>query len=1091
MIEIDNFKEVLTVLGFEETSKDKMTKVFGSFNCAISVDFKNEKILYPTNAGLKVNDATTSNFSKPENFVVLECVNRLLEQGYRPEHIELEKRWNLGHDSKGGKADICVYNTDGQSVLFIVECKTYGKEYKGELKNTKTDGGQVFSYWQQERSAKWLCIYASDFIDGKIQYNNEVISCSDDANLIALSKKDDSIKLYINADTVPEKFQVWTETYMQQTWQGLIFGDDTVAYKIGIRPLRKKDLKDFSEDDKIVNRFEEILRHNNVSDKENAFNRLVALFICKLVDEYTKSDSDEVEFQYKQGTDTYESLQDRLQRLHHEGMKDFMGEEIFYVSADYPEQLFENYTGQKRAKAIEDLKRTIRILKYYSNNDFAFKDVHNEELFFQNGKILVEVVQLFQRYRIVYSSRKQFLGNLFETLLSNGFRQDEGQFFTPMPITRFIWDCLPVSKVITGSRGNIHPKVIDYACGAGHFLTEAVEAINYNFNTAQEEQSNQWTRDCIFGIEKDYRLARVAKISLFMNGAGDGNIIFGDGLDNCKERGIANSTFDILVANPPYSVAGFKSHLKLKNNSLSLLNRISENSSEIETLFVERIAQLLKPEGVAAVILPSTILTNDTSYTGAREVLLQNFHIRGIVQLGDKTFGATPTSTVVLFLEKYNSPPQKYDLIQDSVDAIFNQRDLSDWEDSSILQAYLQEIDLSCEDYYGLITGQCFSMEGEHPEYVEQYITAFKNSTEHKNRIKTGIYKKLSDENKVKDDKSRFTSFVQTIEREKLIYFGLVFGEKTTIITSPVENKAKQNFLGFKWTKRDKSLMLETVRPGGLLYDPDNRDDAYCLASAIRSGYLNTDWEGTEENVSYVKRVGTESMIDFSRVRFIKDIRTTAEIKVTFTSRYPLVPLDKLVETIGGLWTGKNGPFVKARVIRGTNFTNDGRFNKADIIEINVEKSAFEKRELKKGDIIIEKSGGSAKQAVGRVILFDLNEKNYSFSNFTNRLRITSDTILPHYLHIVLNRIYIEGYTFGYQTGASNLKNLKIEKYLGIKIPVPEKEVQKEFCKKIAKIDAEYEKSRMSISQYKELIAKAFEDSNIANMGGGYDKGRQ
>ena len=69
---------------------------------------------------------------------------------------------------------------------------------------------------------------------------------------------------------------------IEQFHTKLIFGDDTVAYKIGVKPLRKKDLQDFKPEDKIVNRFEEILRHNNVSDKENAFNRLVALFICKL-----------------------------------------------------------------------------------------------------------------------------------------------------------------------------------------------------------------------------------------------------------------------------------------------------------------------------------------------------------------------------------------------------------------------------------------------------------------------------------------------------------------------------------------------------------------------------------------------------------------------------------------------------------------------------------------------------------------------------------------------------------------------------------------------------------------------------------------
>lgn len=153
------------------------------------------------------------------------------------------------------------------------------------------------------------------------------------------------------------------------------------------------------------------------------------MFICKLVDESIKDEDDEVEFQYKQGTDTYETLQDRLQRLHRDGMEKFMREEILYVPADYPEWLFLTYTGSKRKSAIEDLRNTIRILKFYSNNEFTFKDVHNEELFYQNGKILVEMVQLFEKYRIVYPSKHQFLGDLFEQLLNKGFKQNEAVIY--------------------------------------------------------------------------------------------------------------------------------------------------------------------------------------------------------------------------------------------------------------------------------------------------------------------------------------------------------------------------------------------------------------------------------------------------------------------------------------------------------------------------------------------------------------------------------------------------------------------------------------------------------------------------------------
>lgn len=172
--------------------------------------------------------------------------------------------------------------------------------------------------------------------------------------------------------------------------------------------------------------------------------------------------------------------------------------------------------------------------------------------------------------------------------------------------------------------------LIDYACGAGHFLTEGFEAVSacVKANDSLRELDRSFAENNIFGIEKDYRLARVSKISLFMHGAGEGNIIFGDGLENYPDKNIKPNTFDILVANPPYSVSAFKPHLKLKNNSFSILDTISNNGSEIETLFVERISQLLKPNAVAAVILPSSILNKENeSFICARESILKNFKI--------------------------------------------------------------------------------------------------------------------------------------------------------------------------------------------------------------------------------------------------------------------------------------------------------------------------------------------------------------------------------------------------------------------------------------------------------------------------------
>lgn len=391
MITLSNFKDVLLLLGFREDEKGIFSKTFFDLYITAKVDFNKKELIYPEE--IVVGDHHVCNFDRDENFVAFECVCQLLNKGYRPEHIKIEKRWKLGHEEKGGKADICVYDQDGQSVLLIIECKTYGQKYSEERKKMLLDGGQLFSYWQQERSTRWLALYASEFKNGQLFHECEVIPGVDDANVVELAKKDDSYRLYKDAHSVPELFEVWDETYGKAFYPDLIFGPDSTAYKIGVRPLRKCDLKEFKPEDKIVNRFEEILRHNNVSDKENAFNRLTALFICKLVDEIGKADEEELEFQYKQGTDTYETLQDRLQKLHQKGMQDFMRETIYYIANDYPDKLLEQYARQKRQAMIEDLRRTIRILKFYSNNDFSFKDVHNEELFLQNGKVLVEVVQ--------------------------------------------------------------------------------------------------------------------------------------------------------------------------------------------------------------------------------------------------------------------------------------------------------------------------------------------------------------------------------------------------------------------------------------------------------------------------------------------------------------------------------------------------------------------------------------------------------------------------------------------------------------------------------------------------------------------------
>lgn len=1052
MIQLTNLKKVLEDIGFVKESIGEYYK-HEYDACAIAVDFDNKKIIYPEDKGLKVHDKTTSNFEHPENFVVLECVCRLLEKGYRPEHIELEPRWTLGRgqEAKSGKADILVKDAEGKS-LIIIECKTSGTEFNKEKKNTDDYGGQLFSYWQQENATRWLALYASDWHDDSLSYKCFVISCSDDANIVKMAEKDKDVKIYFNARNDKERFEVWQETYQKQWLDDVIFNEESQAYNIGIPPLRKGKLKDFTPDDKIVNRFEEILRHNNVSDKENAFNRLVALFICKLVDEIKKQDFDVVDFQYKQGQDTYESLQDRLQHLHQQGMEEFMKEKIFYVEADYAERLFKQYTGRQRKAAIEDLNRTIRILKFYSNNDFAFKDVHNEELFYQNGKILVEVVQLFQPYRIVYPSKHQFLGDLFEQLLNKGFKQNEGQFFTPTPITRFIWDSLPLQNYISE---NDLPRVIDYACGAGHFLTEAVEAIN----EVRPDGDNSWVEKHIYGIEKDYRLARVSKISMFMNGAGGSNIIFGDGLENYPEKGITPASFDILVANPPYAVKGFKQHLKLKNNTFAILNYVSTDGDEIEMLFVERIAQLLKPKGIAAVVLPSSIL-NDTSSSGiaARENLLQNFYLHAIVAFGSQTFGATGTNTVTLFLERYNEPPRLANLAFDTVEGIMVNGDDADWEDKQVLDAYIAHQKIDKETYLSFLRKELTREDLMADVYLKGYTETF-------NAAGIKYPKNSTEEEKEKIRKEKFYSWALAIEKEKLYYFSLVYQQQTLVITAPTENKEQKDFLGYEWSNRKGQEGIKIKVPGGKLYNASDRFARGTLACAVRNSFSGATTSGLPEDVhKYMKGYWLKDMLDFPLIGFNKSITLTAKIEERINSKYPLVRLnapEKFELRIG-------------RRVLASEISNDDEY---PVFSANVREPFGYINRLLFNDF----DKPSILWGIDGDWMVSYIEKDKPFfpTDHCGILRVLDSQIEPYYVSLVLEEI-------GLYYGFSRSYRASTERIASVQIPIPPSSIQKRIVKECKKIDEEYNTSRMSIETYRQKIAEIFDRLEIVsrNLGG-------
>lgn len=148
--------------------------------------------------------------------------------------------------------------------------------------------------------------------------------------------------------------------------------------------------------------------------------------------------------------------------------------------------------------------------------------------------------------------------------------------------------------------------------------------------------------------------------------------------------------------------------------------------------------------------------------------------------------------------------------------------------------------------------------------------------------------------------------------------------------------------------------------------------------------------------------------------------------------------LEEVCQFSSGLWKGEKPPFVNVGVIRNTNFTKEGALDDSDIAYLDVEAKKFEKRRLQLGDIILEKSGGGPKQPVGRVALFDKEEGDFSFSNFTAALRVFEPNEVNYrYLHKFLYWIYVSGVTEGMQSHSTGIRNLDGDAYKAIKFSFP------------------------------------------------------
>lgn len=1097
MITKDNLKQVLENLGFKNKNENYVKTIN---NYTLLIDYKNQNINYPKE--IKIHDKTTSNFSHPENFVVFECVHRLLEKGYKAEHLELEPKWNLGRDKKGGKADILVKDNENNPYL-IIECKTTdskNSEFIKEWNRMQEDGGQLFSYFQQEKGVKYLCLYTSDFSD-KLEYKNYIIQAYDNEEYLKEKELQNSYK---KSNNNIELFKTWKESYELQYFKQGIFEANVNAYKILEITPTFDNLKELKEEGK-YHEFAKILRKHNISGKENAFDKLVNIFLCKIYDETFNKNN--LKFGYfGVMADTYANMQDRLMWLYKEAMKEFLGEKITFVSNEDIEKDFK----QLKIKTLKEVMQNyIKELKFYSNNDFAFLEVHNKELFLKNALVLKEIVELFANYKLTQNSTNQFLGNLFELFLQKGMKQDEGQFFTPIQICEFIMYSLPLQEMLSKSSKAL--RVIDYACGAGHFLnTYANELKRY---LTEDELKEHYKN--IYGIEKEYRLSKVSKVSSAMYGQNEINILYADALasfelantnnlegEKAKPQ-IESNSFDLLIANPPYSVKGFLETLSDKSkNTYKLFNddiNIETNNS-IECFFCERANQILNDNAKAAIILPSSILNKDSIYKNTREILFQNFDFIAIVELGNQTFGATGTNTIILFLRKKETFKQENHLISQDYSLIKERIEAENLKDNenfyqNYLSAYCDFRKFDKELYSNFLNGNLDSNLAE-LEAFKDYRNAFRQTSDYKKLKESKIYKESKDKQDLED--KAFLAYAQAIEKDKLLYFSLSLNQEVLIIKSPSDIKEQKKFLGYEWSNRKGDEGLKELHEPYLspLFERGNPQNETKLNTLICKAFLKTLSDIPKDLQGYASKARLVDMIDFEKVEFNKAISlnpsnsTQSEMSNPFiNSKFELVRLKDFVLDIqtakrpsGGVGKYENG----ALSLGGEHIDNKSGYIKLDNpkyvpIEFYESFALQDKGIVKQFDILICKDGA----LTGKIAMVrnEFIRKSAMINEHIFLLRcdnIAKQKYLFYILHSYSGQQALKSKITGSAQGGINKTNLE-----SILIPNADFEIQKQIVAECEKVEEQYNTIRMSVEEYQNLIKAILQKCGIIDDGGG------
>ena len=307
--------------------------------------------------------------------------------------------------------------------------------------------------------------------------------------------------------------------------------------------------------------------------------------------------------------------------------------------------------GEEMNKILEKLAEANGLTGVITNADFS------DENKLGKGKDMVETVSkliaVFQREELDFSNNRaaddDLIGDAYEYLMKNFASESgksKGQFYTPAEVSRIMAKVIGIGK---DERQMI--SIYDPTCGSGSLLLRAKAEAKHNVS--------------IDGQEKDLSTIGMARMSMIIHGVDDAELRHGDTLNDPlhKENDTTLQTFDYVVANPPFSMKGWRKSAKEQG----IFGRwgFGEGFAPVpppgcgDYAFLLHIIKSLKTQGHAACILPHGVLFRGGAEADIRKFLVRKHWISGIIGLPGNLFYGTGIPACIIIIDKEHAVASK------------------------------------------------------------------------------------------------------------------------------------------------------------------------------------------------------------------------------------------------------------------------------------------------------------------------------------------------------------------------------------------------------------------------------------------------